>query len=349
MRGGRGGGGYRGGGGRIGGSRSGSGRIGGAGRGGGMGGGLGGAGRRPSVHVGPGMGMGGFGMGGFGMGGRRRRRGMHFGGGGGCGGCAFPSMLLVIVVIILLIVILSNANMFGGGTGGGGQITPSTVRREALPSGSAIDSGPLFTDHLGWIGNQTQLNVGLQNFFNVTGVRPHVYIVGEIDGSSAVPTIAQLNAFAGRRYSELFNDEAHLLLVFFENANHEYAMYVMPGNMARSVMDDEARDILMDYIQRYYYNTNISEEVLFSRAFNNTGVRIMTITRSPWIPVMVVVGVLAALMTIFTWWKKAKEQKNLEAEQTERILGQSLEEISGDYDEASQLAKQYQDDEEEKK
>jgi hypothetical protein len=124
----------------------------------------------------------------------------------------------------------------------------------------------MFTDHLGWIGNQTRLLSGLRTFHNMTGVRPHVYITGEINGSRNLPTMIQLTAFAEEKYLELFNDEAHLLFVFFENHQHEYAMYALPGNMARTVMDDEARDILMDYIQRHYYS-NMTEEEMFSRAF----------------------------------------------------------------------------------
>jgi hypothetical protein len=238
----------------------------------------------------------------------------------------------LVVVVVLFIAVMSDNT----------PITRSTMAREALPSGSAVDSGPLFTDHLGWIGNQTQLSSGLRNFYNATGVRPHVYIIGEIDGSSAVPTMPQLSAFAEQKYSELFDDEAHLLLVFFENAAGQYAMYAMPGNTARSVADDEARDILMDYIQRNYY-ANMSEEEMFSRAFNDTGTRIMRVTRSPWIPVLIVAGVIVILLICIVWWKKIKAQKNLEAEQTERILNQPLEEIGGD-DDAAKLAKLYQEE-----
>ncbi|MCL2030314.1 MAG: DUF3892 domain-containing protein, partial [Oscillospiraceae bacterium] len=245
-----------------------------------------------------------------------------------------------VVALVFLIVIIS---LFSGDS----QVTRSTVRREALPSGAAMDSGPWYTDHLGWIGNQTQLLSGLRNFHGKTGVRPHLYLTGEIDGSDAVPTLARLESFANQTYSELFNDEAHLLLVFFENEDAEYAMYAMPGNMARSVMDDEARDILMDYIQRFYYSSSLSEEEMFSRAFDETGERIMTVTRSPWIPVLIVLlvgaAVIAGLLIGLNWWKKAKAQKNLEAEQTERILGQSLEEFGSSGDAASELAKQYSD------
>jgi len=101
--------------------------------------------------------------------------------------------LTIIIAIVFMVTINSTS-----------QVTHSTIRREALPRGLAIDSTPLFTDHLGWIGNQTQLSAGMRNFQNRTGVRPHLYITGDIDGDWNLPTIQELSSFANRRYSELF-------------------------------------------------------------------------------------------------------------------------------------------------
>jgi len=329
----------RGGGGRMGGGRAGSGR--GLGATGGGRGGAGGFGPGP-IGSGPGgprgnwnrgrphIGFGGFGWGG----GWRRRRGGFFMG---------PSFSGILIMLFLVAVVGVCSQQQGGR--GAAQITASTVRRTALPQGSAIDAGPMFTDHLGWIGNQTRLATGMRNFFQRTGVRPHLYLVGEIYGT-ITPSDSQLQSFAHARYSELFNDEAHILLLFFENIHGQYGMWLAVGNQARTVIDQEAENILMDYVQRHYY-TNLSTEDMFSRAFDDASRRIMTVTRSPWIPVLIVAGVIVVLFVLFTWWKRAKEQKNKEAEQTERILGQSLEtfESSSNSDDAtSRLAEKYDDE-----
>jgi len=379
---GRGGGGFRGGGGRMGGGlggRSGSGRMGGSSLGGRAGQGLGGIGRAPArpaarpvaprrnpgfaAGVGVGMGMGrrrrgwGWGMGprwGWGGGWGRRHQTvivnngsgpMHGGGRGGCG--CFTMIFAALVAILIFIIIANFANLALPGAGGGFirmDVTRSTVERTALPRGTANDIGSLYTDNMSppWIGNPGLLERGMRNFFNETGVRPHLYLTGEINGSTAVPSFAQLSQFAGEVYEQLFNDEAHVLLVFFENHQGQYMMYVMPGNQARLVMDDEAREILMDYVQRYYYS-NYGTEEMFSRVFDGAGTRIMTVTRSPWIPVMIVFGIVLILFLLYTWWKRKQEQKNLEAEQTERILNQSLDTFGTD-DAASRLAKEYDDD-----
>ncbi|MGB4439204.1 MAG: hypothetical protein WBJ13_08295 [Sedimentibacter sp.] len=65
----------------------------------------------------------------------------------------------------------------------------------------------------------------------------------------------------------------------------------------------------------------------------------MTVTKSPWIIVWFTIGAVVLVVILFVWWKKAKEQKNLEAEQTKKILETPLDEF-GDT-EAEELAKKY--------
>jgi hypothetical protein len=168
-----------------------------------------------------------------------------------------------------------------------------------------------------------------------------LYITGDLDGITR-PTNDQLQQYAEARYSEIIGDNpAHMLLLFFENAQGEYAMWVTTGSQARAVIDGEAADILMDFVERYYYG-NLDEAQMFSRAFDAASERIMNVTTSPWIPVLSIIGTIAILLILFMWWKKRAAQKNLEAEQTERILSQPLETYD---DEASRLAQQYKDEE----
>ena len=347
--------------------------------GGGFGGGLGGrpaAGRgvvRPPVArrpmgragsfgagVGVGMGMGMMGRrrrgwgGGWGWGRRHRMMGggpMHRGG-SGCGGCLGGLIALVLVVfVIAMIAMFANfAFPAAGGMGVGGitsssQVTRSTVRRNALPRGEADSTVPMYVDHLGLVRNSTALNRGLANFQDRTGVRPILYIVGPAAFNGAMePTDAQLDSFAQARYDAMTSSEAHLLFLFFYNGTPGgYAMWNVAGRQAQTVMDGEAWDILMDYVEMYYFR-NLQWHDRFARSFDESSQRIMTVTRSAWIPVLVVAGILLILLLLFTWWKRKRDQKNLEFEQTERILSQPLETIGGFDDPASQLAQQYQDD-----
>ena len=358
---GRGGGGFRSGGGRAGGSRAGSGRIGGVSTGGRAGRGIGGVGRAPigsNRSVIGGGNRGGFGTGfgmgmgaGMMMGGRRNgwgggfgNRGFNGGFRGGHGfrrGSSLDGIILIAVFVIFAIVIFSQTGAIGGLRNI--TVSLSTIQREALPRNSAADIVPMFTDQAGWIRNENRLLPGLRDFHNRTGVRPHLFITDNINGNTALPNIETMSAFANAIYDSFFVDEAHVLLLFFENTQGQRAMYVTAGRQAQTVMDSEARNILMDFVERYYYS-NVDEETLFSNAFAGAGQRIMSVTRSPWIPVFMVFGVLVVLVVLFIWWRKYQTQKNLEAEQTERMLAQNLDTFGEEgNDEASKLAEQYKE------
>lgn len=287
-------------------------------------------------------------------GGRRHRRSSfrgprvvhhHHGSGGNSSGGGCFTFLLIAVIIFAIIMIAGLFNFETGSNANLQNVAVSTIERTPLPSNSANVTGELFTDNLGWINNNTQMNTGLLNFHRLTGVRPHVYITNNINGNFEMPTSAQLEQYAAELYDELFNDEAHLLLIFFENEDGQYTMHGLPGNQARSVMDNEALGILMDFIQRYYYNENLSEEQFFSNAFNSAAERIMHVPHNPW-PAVIIVVVIALALIILTiilknWWKKKKAQTNLEAEQTERILNTPLEGFGNTNSPADDLAKKY--------
>ncbi len=195
-----------------------------------------------------------------------------------------------------------------------------------------------YTDTLDWIGNRTALLSGLKHFYKKTGVQPHVYITDTVYGSHN-PTADELDKFANGLYDELFTDEAHLLLVFFEYGGGYMDRYVC-GTQAKTVIDQEAADILLDYLDKYYYDKSLTDEQYFSTSFADAADRIMTVTRSPWIPVFTAIGVVAVAAIGFAWWRQAKDRKMLEAKRTEEILKTPLERFGTT--EAEQLAKKYE-------
>ncbi len=265
------------------------------------------------------------------------------GGGGvstsGCGCITVPVIIILIFALIFGAIVI--ASLSSGSDSG--SITKSTVRREPLPKGSVVETD-YYTDNLGWIDNPTKLTPGMKNFYKQTGVQPHLYLTDTIVGSND-PGQVDVEAFAMGLYEQLFTDEAHLLLIFFEYNPGEYHTWYVTGTQAKSVIDLEAANILLDYVDRYYYY-DLSDEEFFSKAFNDAGKRIMKVTTSPWIPVLIIIGIGGILLIVFLWWKKAKDQKNREAEQTERMLNTPLDTF-GD-SEAEDLANKYQDDPEPK-
>lgn len=343
----------RSGGGSFGGSRSSGGRSGGgfsSGRGGGFSGGssggFGGFGGssprgsgyrppvyRPSVFVGPVIrnttysgnnGNGGGGQGPSGGPGRKNS-----------GGCA-----TVILIVVVLVLFLAIVGMLAGGSDSS-SITASTVQRQALPAGS-VNETAYYTDELNWIEQPSQLKAGMKAFYQATGVQPYLYITDTVAGTHS-PTADQLDAYARDLYDQLFTDEAHLLLVFVEwegNPGAYMDRYVC-GTQAKTVIDTEAGDILLDYLDRNYYDSDLSETEFFANSFADAGSRIMEVTQSPWVTVALVFGVCAILAIVLLILKQRRAAKAAKAKETADILNTPLESF-GDK-EAEDLAKKYED------
>jgi regulatory protein YycI of two-component signal transduction system YycFG len=119
--------------------------------------------------------------------------------------------------------------------------------------------------------------------------------------------------------------------------------YYVAGTQAKQVVDTEAGNILLDYIDRYYYDQTLKDDSeYFSKSFSDAADRMMTVTKSPWIPVFIVLGVGLVLVVGFFWWSNAKKQKDLEAKRTEELLKTPLEKF-GDT-EAEELARKYEEE-----
>ena len=262
-----------------------------------------------------------------------------FPGRGRSSGCGCSTLIIVLFVIAVMAVVLYSAGPNIISSPGSADITRSTVNRVPLPAGS-VNETDYYTDNLDWIGNRTKLLAGLKNFYQKTGVQPHLYITDTVNGSHN-PSMSALDEFANGLYDELFTDEAHLLLVFFEY-NERYMDRYVAGTQAKTVIDTEAADILLDYLDRYYYEDSLTDEEYFSKAFSDAAQRIMMVTSSPWIPILIVFGFVVLVTILFAWWRHAKDQKNLEAQRTEEVLKTPLEKF-GDT-EAEDLAKKYIDD-----
>lgn len=338
-------GGGRGGGRSFGGSRGGGRRLGGGSSRGRGGRGSSGGGRRPGRNTGGHRRPGGFwgprpffgwgGYGGYGGYGRRRYRRGGCGGCTGCGGC-LPGILGLIVILF----IFNFAWTLVPGTNNNTavetvRVNSSTRDREPIEAG-LVDETPYYQDELEWINDPIELEDGLSHFYNETNIQPFVYITDNVNGDPN-PTPDEIDAFAGDLYDELFTDEAHLLLVHFENYDfyeYDYSYHTVIGSQANVLMDREAENILYDYLDYYYGQDpdSVSEEQLFSEAFRDTADRIMTVTRSPWIPVIIVIGVAVIIYLLFNWWRSALNKPDEEQEAKEKSSNDKPKEDIDEFD-----------------
>lgn len=173
-------------------------------------------------------------------------------------GC-LTQIIVFLFIIFLLFFIAAVASS------GSVSITPSTVEREPLSAGSVVMTD-FYTDELDWIRSGTKLEKGMRQFLKETGVQPYLYITDTVNGT-VNPSSSDMEEYAAELYDDLFADEGHFLLLFHEyNSSGNYNMWYTCGAQAKTVMDKEACDILMDYVDKYYYS-DLSEDELFSKAF----------------------------------------------------------------------------------
>ena len=212
------------------------------------------------------------------------------------------------------------------------------VERTPLPAGSVQETA-YYTDELGWIDNKAAMIAGLERFYKLTGVQPYVYITDHI-GSGSYASDQEIMDFAETKYDQLFTDEAHVLLIFYEK-DDAYRTYCLAGiQAANAVMDDAARTILLDKIDTYYYSSGLSDEAFFAKSFTEAGEEIMEDNSLPAKQMAAVLGVIfcAALLGMIVLQRKEKARK--QQEELERMLDTPLETF-GDR-EAEELAKKYE-------
>ena len=244
---------------------------------------------------------------------------------GGCG-CLWSTFLLPILLVLVLFVLFSGVgNVLHGGSflpSGSEDITRSTVKREPLDKAYVNETG-YYTDELGWIRSGSTLEKGMKDCYQETGVQPYLYITDTVNGTTS-PTSSDMETACQALYDQLFTDEGHMLLLFQEyNSSGNYNMWYVCGKQAKTVLDSEAMDILMDYVDYYYYS-DLDEDEMFAQAFQKAGDRIMSVTRPAWMMPAIILGVVLLVALLYSWWKKAKQQKNREAEQTKKILETDL-------------------------
>ncbi|MCR4689037.1 MAG: TPM domain-containing protein [Saccharofermentans sp.] len=242
---------------------------------------------------------------------------------GGGSGCSLPGCSVPMIIIFGVIFVLYGA-LRQGATG----IERSTILREPLPASQCEEYDSWYQDNWGdWIdesGEEADLVAGLEYFYDKTGVQPYLYIMGE-EGEDYMSE-GSIEEFAEVTYKEMFGeDEGHLLVVFREypNASSNYIVTATPGYDAESaVMDEQAREILLDYIDYYYTDTDLNEGEFFSKAFENAASRIMTKQMSirQIITIVVVACIaVAAVVVVVSVVRKSKEKvarnKALEAKQ----------------------------------
>lgn len=240
----------------------------------------------------------------------------------------------IVVLVIILIAV------FGSFSGGSGDITTSTVNREKLDAQYVTLSDKWYDDSaMGWIASGKVLERGLRDFYDKTGVQPYLVITDAVEGA-VNPTGDEVWSYANKVYDQMFKDEGHMVFVFqCQDGSTDYMMAAATGAQAKAVVDDEALEILYDYVDYYFYS-DYDEDEFFAKSFQKAADRMMTKTTNPVIVIALVVGGVGALFVIFLIIKNVHKRQKEKAAETERILNtpvdsfgdQSMEDLKDKYD-----------------
>lgn len=208
-------------------------------------------------------------------------------------------------------------------------IQQSTIERSKLDSSLCTKVDTWYQDDINWIHDEKTLLKGLKTFYDKTGVQPYLWITDNINGK-AKPNTSDFETALKSKYSELFKDEGHVIVCFMESSPSVYATYYWAGSAAKGVIDDEAGEILLDVIDSKY-TSDLSDEGMFSKSFSDAAIRMMKVGRTTKQYIILAVAVVAGLGIIvgFIFLLKAKRKSDAEeAEERERILNTSIDEMS---------------------
>lgn len=228
-------------------------------------------------------------------------------------------MVAVLIVVVAICMVLPPMLRTS-------EVTKSTVDREPLPKQYVTMSTRWFEDQIGWIRSPASVERGMRYFYDKTGVQPYLVLTEDIHGDYS-PTGQAVWDYGNEVYNELFSDEGHLVFVFqCQDNSTQYNMAGVTGAMAKTVVDEEALEILYDYFD-HYFNSDVSDDEMFSLSFQKAADRMMTRTPSYGWMAILAIAVIVILIVVFLVLRLIYRRRKEEAEETERILSTPIDRL----------------------
>lgn len=240
------------------------------------------------------------------------------------GGCGTSLLSMIILLIFLFVVFAMVSSVLGVNhvntftTEERQEIQISTVEREKLPD-NLVSETDYFQDDLGWIGNAYKLEKGMKYFYQTTGVFPYLWITDNVDGDSW-PDDNTIDEKLDAMYDALFKDEGHAIVMYLDAGGGRYITRCLRGASAKTVLDAEATEILLDYLDAYA-TSDMDDETYFATCFTKAADRMMSrttnskdVAKTAFMAVAAVV-IVAALIFFFIRRRKLKlEQAKVDSE-----------------------------------
>lgn len=253
---------------------------------------------------------------------------------GGAAGILVFFMAFILIVAVFLVI----------GLGAGGGAPQSTIQRERVDSTYTFDRNCV-VDELGWLDNRGKLTKGLEYFYKETGVQPWIvltYVTSETD------TDAKREAWV-KNYFDTNCNPSTFMYVYFEtdDTSVKGPDVVWWGDIAASVMDTEAVDIFLNYLDSDWVTWDVDDtDGMFVHIFEktaNTIMRVSTTGKDIMKYVIIFAIVVVALIGFVVLFNKKRDAERERAAETERILqaGQNQATYGSPTDAADDLTSKY--------
>ena len=239
------------------------------------------------------------------------------------------------VILIILAIILAFTTIAGFNS------AKNAKNRVKLDKKVTKDIGYI-DDQLKWLDKKSTVEKGMKSFYDQTGVMPYLVITNSLGGTS-VSNSSAVSAYTEAMYKKLFGtDDTHFLVLWYqENGSDDYA-FMYCGAAANGVVDADARDVVMNYFNRYY-TSDYDDNQYFAKVFEDSAEEIMKQSDSGWkttLGMLILVIVVLVVMNIIDYKTTMKIKKQ---EAAAKILNANIEN-PGWKDDAETLSEKYTDE-----
>lgn len=186
----------------------------------------------------------------------------------------FILTLIVIIIVFAIIFVQSGGcsrNNFSNSSNSA-SVVENQVQREKLDSNLIKTSNQWIDDQANWLTDTSKVKSALQYFYDKTGVQPYLMIYDNIENKTTDSSI--IEQFMQNKMDTLFEDQGHIIFLFYEPKESEFYRYILTGAASDTVVDSNACDIIYSITDKYYVS-DLNENDYFCKIFRDSADKMM--------------------------------------------------------------------------
>lgn len=225
----------------------------------------------------------------------------------------------IIVCVFLVWIVIA----FCGLVVDAGKAAISGDVRKKLEADACITTDLIIEDELDWISDTRTVKDGIDYFYRKTGVQPYLLICDNIEGKKEEITDEEAESYLQGLYESMYEDEGHMIFAFMEYEDSQYITFLYTGRLADKVIDADAREMILNNVDKYYSDSSLSDEEYFEKIFHVSADEIMADAGGYMMLVLCLVVVCVVIVIIIAAgvrYVKSKEQRQKEEKELEDIL-----------------------------